>query len=464
MAFALAALRHQRLLDCRKYSRRGRRLPLYKWQITACFLAKKTSGAPVCVSSVALCLFPSVHFSPDSQRVKKKRSSSIEILNSRHEEKKASVPKALLILAQISIACKELLTSLKQAILIKARIINSDLRTTWALKVEKRFRSEAQQKVGGGRRKKDYSQSLSRSKQIAEVSGIFQRMPSSPCGSFWLRRSTFLLDWRLLVLYQTEAASMNHTSCPSSPLAQIVHFFCNVFAMTAKEQMVREKWRKTHFVFAHNLYMENIPFNAEELSLWWDLTQQPFGTKYGQTNIKWEIFNFKKNKKHYYMSTASISRENTSVPNEAPSHQKHVKFIIWWFHGKQCGWALVKQPDRRAAPQSCFTSFWLGATAAVTAPLECCCVLLWSSHLSQTPIQLQAGLRWGSALELKRNYGVSKDFCCSTHIKMRLVPVNKYCATIRCDTVILSRWKVIAWALGGLLWWTWAPFSFLFFT
>lgn len=41
----------------------------------------------------------------------------------------ASIPIALLILAQISIACKELLTSLKQAILIKARVINSDLRT-----------------------------------------------------------------------------------------------------------------------------------------------------------------------------------------------------------------------------------------------------------------------------------------------------------------------------------------------
>lgn len=94
------------------------------------FSQRKTSGAPICVSSVALCLFQSVHFSPDSQRVKKKRNSSIEILNSRHEEKKASIPKALLILAQISIACKELLTSLKQAILIKARIINSDLRTT----------------------------------------------------------------------------------------------------------------------------------------------------------------------------------------------------------------------------------------------------------------------------------------------------------------------------------------------
>lgn len=118
--------------------------------------------------------------------------------------------------------------------------------------------------------------------------------------------------------------------------------------------MVREKWRKTHFVFAHNLYMENIPFNAEELSLWWDLTQQPYSTKYGQTNIKWEIFDFKKKtKQHYYMSTASISRENTSVSNETPSHQKHVEFIIWWFNWKQCGWALVKQPDRRAALQSC---------------------------------------------------------------------------------------------------------------
>ena len=40
-----------------------------------------------------------------------------------------SVPIALLILTQISIACKELLRSLKQAILIKARIINSDLLT-----------------------------------------------------------------------------------------------------------------------------------------------------------------------------------------------------------------------------------------------------------------------------------------------------------------------------------------------
>ena len=44
-----------------------------------------------------------------------------------------SIPKALLILAQISIACKELLRSLKQAILIKARIINSNLQT-WPLK------------------------------------------------------------------------------------------------------------------------------------------------------------------------------------------------------------------------------------------------------------------------------------------------------------------------------------------
>lgn len=49
----------------------------------------------------------------------------------------ASVPIALLILAQISIACKELLTSLKQAILIKARIINSDLRTPWPLKMQR---------------------------------------------------------------------------------------------------------------------------------------------------------------------------------------------------------------------------------------------------------------------------------------------------------------------------------------
>lgn len=37
---------------------------------------------------------------------------------------KVSVTIALLILAQISIACKELLISLKQAILIKAGIIN----------------------------------------------------------------------------------------------------------------------------------------------------------------------------------------------------------------------------------------------------------------------------------------------------------------------------------------------------
>lgn len=54
----------------------------------------------------------------------------------------ASVPIALLILAQISIACKELLISLKQAILIKARIINSDLQTPWPLKIEERFGSK----------------------------------------------------------------------------------------------------------------------------------------------------------------------------------------------------------------------------------------------------------------------------------------------------------------------------------
>lgn len=54
----------------------------------------------------------------------------------------ASVPIALLILAQISIACKELLISLKQAILIKARIINSDLQTPWPLKMEERFGSK----------------------------------------------------------------------------------------------------------------------------------------------------------------------------------------------------------------------------------------------------------------------------------------------------------------------------------
>lgn len=51
--------------------------------------------------------------------------SATNTLNVRHGEN-ASIPIALLILAQISIACKELLTSLKQAILIKARIINSD--------------------------------------------------------------------------------------------------------------------------------------------------------------------------------------------------------------------------------------------------------------------------------------------------------------------------------------------------
>lgn len=55
-----------------------------------------------------------------------------------------SVPIALLILAQISIACKELLTSLKQAILIKARIINSDLRTPRGLKIGILVPSEAE--------------------------------------------------------------------------------------------------------------------------------------------------------------------------------------------------------------------------------------------------------------------------------------------------------------------------------
>lgn len=86
----------------------------------------------LCVSSVALCSFQSVHFDPSSQRKKEEETqfNRDPEFTSRREKKKASVPKALLILAQISIACKELLTSLKQAILIKARIINSDLRTT----------------------------------------------------------------------------------------------------------------------------------------------------------------------------------------------------------------------------------------------------------------------------------------------------------------------------------------------
>lgn len=39
--------------------------------------------------------------------------------------------------------------------------------------MEERFRSEPQQEVGGGRRKEDQSQSLSRSEQIAGLSGIF---------------------------------------------------------------------------------------------------------------------------------------------------------------------------------------------------------------------------------------------------------------------------------------------------
>lgn len=117
------------------------------------FARKKTSGAPVCVSSVALFISkrPLQSWQSEGKEEEKQLNRDPEFTSRR---KKASVPKALLILAQISIACKELLTSLKQAILIKARIINSDLRTTWALKVEERFRSKRSKKLeaGGGRK------------------------------------------------------------------------------------------------------------------------------------------------------------------------------------------------------------------------------------------------------------------------------------------------------------------------
>lgn len=66
-------------------------------------------------------LFESTYLKP---AITEKTAKQKTILYAHHGE---SIPIALLILAQISIACKELLTSLKQAILIKARIINSYL-------------------------------------------------------------------------------------------------------------------------------------------------------------------------------------------------------------------------------------------------------------------------------------------------------------------------------------------------
>lgn len=123
----------------------------HKLQLVLLVCLKEKLGASIGAASVVLHFFQSIHFSPSSRR--EMRNTLMRILNSHHEEK-ASIPKALLILAQISIACKELLTSLKQAILIKARIINSDLRTTWAQKVEERFWSKRSRKLeaGGGRK------------------------------------------------------------------------------------------------------------------------------------------------------------------------------------------------------------------------------------------------------------------------------------------------------------------------
>lgn len=225
-------------------------LPAHVVQITNyslfCLFVCRKTFEPIFVLLLLFCIFfQSIHFNPSSQR--EKRNTLMQILNSHHEEK-TSVPKALLILAQISIACKELLTSLKQAILIKARIINSDLRTTWALKVEERFWSRRSRELEAGGRRQMRVRVWVISNNLQSCQEFSKECQVHRAVHFILRAACFSWSDVFLVLYQTDLHLWK--TPPALHLSRHTWFLfivcLVVFAMTAKLQLAI-------FIFAHSL-------------------------------------------------------------------------------------------------------------------------------------------------------------------------------------------------------------------